>query len=109
MHFDLSASGRVTMNDCLLSTLARWLLWAVSGQCKLTANNLGHSKVFVIDRCLLWTGVCYGQVSVMDRCLLWTGVCYRQVSVMDRCMLWTSVCYGQVSVMDRWLLWTGVR
>ena len=62
-----------------------------------------------MDRCLLWTGVCYGQVSAMDRCLLWTGVCYGQVSAMDRCLLWTGVCYGQVSAMDRCLLWTGVR
>ena len=38
MHFELSASDRVTMNGwvqnpCPFSTLARWPLWTVSGQC----------------------------------------------------------------------------
>ena len=64
MHFDLSASGRVTMNGwvqipCLLSTLARWLLWAVSGQYNLVASNSGFSNMFIIDRCPLLTGVHY--------------------------------------------------
>ena len=52
MHFDLSASDRVAMNGlvqipCPLSTLARWPLWAVSGQCKLIASNSGLSKVML--------------------------------------------------------------
>ena len=63
MRFDLSACGRVTMNGwvqipCPLSTLARWPLWAVSGQYNLIASNSGLSSV------------CYRQVSVMDRCPL---------------------------------------
>ena len=62
MHFDLSASNRVTMNSWvqiprLLSTLplARWPLWAVSGQYKLIASNLELSKVSFI------AGVCQGR------------------------------------------------
>ena len=38
---------------CPLSTLARWPLRAVSGQRKLTAINLGLSKVSKIDRQVL--------------------------------------------------------
>ena len=58
MHFDLFASGRVTMNGwvqipCVMSTLARWPLWAVSGQCKLIASNSELPEVFIIDGSML--------------------------------------------------------
>ena len=58
MHFDLSTSGRLTVNGwvqipCPLSTLARWPLWAVNRLCKLIASHSGLSKVSVIGRCLL--------------------------------------------------------
>ena len=66
MHYDMSASGRATMNGwfhipCMLSTLPGWPLWAVSGQCKLIVSNSGLSKVSVIDNCSLWTIVCKGR------------------------------------------------
>ena len=38
---------------CLLSTLTRWPLWAVTVQYKLIASNSGLSKVSAMDRCLL--------------------------------------------------------
>ena len=34
-------------------------------------------------------------VSLMDRCLLWTGICYGEVSVVDWCLLQLDVCYEQ--------------
>ena len=60
MHFELSASDRVTVNGwvqilCPLSTLARWS--QASGQCKLIGSHAGISKVSVIDRCPLWESV----------------------------------------------------
>ena len=36
----------------------------------------------------------------MDRCPLWTGVCYGQVSVVDRYPLWTGVRYGEFNDVD---------
>ena len=32
-------------------------------------------------------------VSLMDRCLLWTGISYGEVSVVDWCLLRLDVCH----------------
>ena len=51
MHFELSASDRVTMTNSLsVVHIGRVVAMAVSGQCKLIASNSGL-LVSVIDRC----------------------------------------------------------
>ena len=92
MQFDLSSSDRVNMNGwvhipCQLSTLAMCLLWAVSGQCKLIASNLGfclqcvhYQQVFVMDRCPLRYVLLY--ICIYVYIYIYTQICLPVISVV---------------------------
>ena len=76
MHFDLSTSGRVTMNGwvqipCPLSTLARWPPWAISRQCKLIASNSGLSKVSIMDKFLFNLFSCFPCFRATEKRITW--------------------------------------